>query len=284
MEKIKTSLVLEGGGLRGAYTAGALSWLVDNNIEFDNAYGISTGAVHLCNYLLKNNKNLFEFSTKYITDKGVVGVRPILRCGHIVDYDFIFDEFMTKSLKFDINDLHDVKTDAKIGTYELKSGKTEYHKVQELDMEELKAACSLPLLGKVAKLGDREMLDGGITKMIPIEEAVDDGCNRHLIITTKPGDYVRKPSSKFVVGIMKLRYRNCPSIAADYLIRHENYYKQISLINDLVKNDKAIYVYPSKNSNVSRLGGSRQELEELFELGRTDMEARKDDILALLKK
>lgn len=270
--------------MRGAYTAGALSWLIDNGIEFDESYGISTGAVHLCNYLLKNKKNLFEFSTKYITDKGVVGLKPILRCGHIVDYDFIFDEFLAKNLKFNIKELNNVKQNGKVGTYELKTGKAEYHRVQELELEELKAACTLPLLGKIAKLNDRKMLDAGITDMIPIEEAIKDGCNRHLIITTKPAGYVRKPSSKAVVEIMKLRYRDCPSVGNDYLVRHENYYKQISMIENLVNSNEAIYVLPSKKSNVSRLGGSRQELEELFDLGKADMEARKEDILAMFAK
>lgn len=283
MKKLKTSLVLEGGGMRGAYTAGALSWLIDNNIEFDNAYGISTGAVHLCNFLLKDKKNLFDFSTKYITDKNAIGIKSILRCGHLVDYDYLFNELMVGRIGFDVNKLKDVKTKAKIGVYELTSGKTEYHDVDSLDIEELKAACTLPLLGKVAKLNDREMLDGGITDMIPIEQAIKDGCGKHIIITTKPGDYIRKPSNKIVVEIMKLRYGNCPNISKDYNIRHHNYYIQISSIKNLVKEGKALYIYPSKTSNVSRLGGSQKELSELYELGRADMEARRDEIFALMK-
>lgn len=283
MEKNKVSLVLEGGGMRGAYTAGALSWLIDNNIEFDNGYGISTGAVHLCNYLLKNKKNLLEFSTKYIADKNAIGVRSILRCGHLVDYDYLFNELMIKKVKFDMDELNKVNADAKIGVYELGSGRTEYHPVKTLKIEELKAACTLPLLGKIARLGDRQMLDGGITDMIPVEQAIKDGNNKHLIITTKPGNYVRKPSNKFVVFVMKLRYPHCPSIANDYNIRHHNYYKQMDTINYLVDKGDAVYVYPSKGSKVSRLGGTHEQLVELYELGRTDMEARKEEIFKLVK-
>ena len=284
MKKSKTSLVLEGGGMRGAYTAGALSWLIDNDIEFDNGYGISTGAVHLTNFLLKDKKNLYDFSTKYITDENAIGVKAILRSGHLVDYDYIFNDLMVKKAGFDINKLKDIKTDAKIGVYELNSGKTEYHSVKNLDIEELKAACTLPLLGKVAKLGDREMLDGGITDMIPIEQAIKDGCDKHIIITTKPEGYVRKPSNKIVVEIMKLRYKNCENIGNDYEIRHHNYYIQISSIKNLVEEGKALYIYPSKTSNVSRLGGSQEELDKLYNLGRSDMETRKDEIFKLLGK
>lgn len=284
MEKQRTSLVLEGGGMRGAYTAGALSWLIDNNIEFDNAYGISTGAVHLTNFLTKNSKNLFDFSVDYIRDSKAIGLSSILRCGHLVDYDYLFDELMMKVAHFNFTDLKNVKTNGKIGTYELATGKAEFHPVQELQLEELKAACTLPLLGKIAKLNDRQMLDAGISEMIPINESLKDGCSKHLVITTKPGDYVRKPSSKFVVNIMKLRYRNCPNIVADYEIRHKNYYKQIDTINSLVKEGKALYIFPSKPSKVSRLGGSREDLVELYNLGRADMEAKKAEIFALLGK
>lgn len=282
--KKKTSLVLEGGGMRGAYTAGALSWLIDNDIEFDNAYGISTGAIHLCNFLLKDKKNLLDFSTKYIADKKAIGLSAIARCGHLVDYDYLFYELMVKHVKFDINKLHDVKTEGKIGVYELKSGKTEYHPVQTISVEEMKAACTLPLLGKIAKIDDREMLDGGISDMIPIEQAIKDGCEKHLIITTKPEGYVRKPSSKAVVQIMKMRYKNCPNIAKDYNVRHHNYYIQLSAIKNLVDENKALYIFPSKKSKVSRLGGSEEELIELYELGRADMQANKDKIFALLGK
>ena len=284
MKKYKTSLVLEGGGMRGAYTAGALSWLIDNDIEFDNAYGISTGAVHLCNYLLKDKKNLKQVSTKYIADKRAIGIRSLLRSGYVVDYDLIFNELLVKVCGFDISKLKDVKTDGKIGIYELSTGRTEYHSVKNLDIEELKAACTLPLLGKVAKYNGRNMLDGGITEMIPIEQAIKDGCDRHIIITTKPADFVRKPSNKAVVELMKLRYKECPNISKDYDIRHHNYYIQISSIKNLVEEGKALYIYPTKSSHVSRLGGSQEELEELYELGRADMEAQKKEIFALLGK
>lgn len=280
---IKKSLVLEGGGMRGAYTAGALSWLIDNNIEFDNAYGISTGAVHLCNYLLKDKKSLFDFSTKYISDKNAIGTRAILRCKHLVDYDYLFNNILIKKTGFSFSLLNNVKANAKIGIYELEECKTIYHKVQNINVNELKAACSLPLLGKTVVYNNKHLLDGGITDMIPIQEAVNDGCNKHLIITTKPKDYVRKPSKKAIVELMRIRYKKYPCIANDYAIRHENYYKQISLINDLQDKNDALYIYPSESSNVSRLGGSIEELEHLFELGRKDMEAKKDIIISLFK-
>lgn len=282
MNKLK-SLVLEGGGMRGAYTAGALTWLIDNNIEFDNTYGISTGAIHLCNFLLKDKKLLFDFSTKYITDKKAIGIRALFRCGHVVDYDYLFNEVIEKQTCFDIKALNTTNSIGNVGIYELENEKTVYHKVNELDLEELKAACTLPLLGKTVKYQNKHLLDGGISDMIPIEPSVKDGCNKHLIITTKPKDYVRKPSNKFVVLLMKIRYKKFPCISRDYAIRHRNYYKQISCIKKLQEEGNAIYIYPSENTNVSRLGGSKEELEKLYKLGWNDMEANKEIIYQMFK-
>ena len=284
MNKIRTSLVLEGGGLRGAYTAGALTWLIDQGIEFDHAYGISTGAIWLANYLMKSKENLYVYSVEGITDKRIVGLRPLLRCGRIVDYDFLFEHIMVEERGFDIAPLKNCRTKAYVGLYDLGIGKTEYHPIQEMSLKQLEASTSLPILGNIVREDGKELLDGGITDMIPIVQSIEDGCNRNLIITTKPADFERKPAKAAIVQLMKMSYPQCESISKDYKIRHLNYQKQISKIKELVDKKEAVYVFPSKSSKVTRLGGSKEELDALFELGRSDMEARKEEIFTLLKK
>ena len=283
MGKNKTSLVLEGGGLRGAYTAGALSWLIDNNIKFDCGYGISTGAVYLINFLMKSKENLHDFSTKYINDDRIVGLRSFLDSGRIVDYDFLFDELLPQGLNFDLSPMKHIKEKGKIGLYSLNQGKTIFKSTKNCDSQLLKAATSLPVLGKIVKYEDEEYFDGGITEMIPINEAIKDKCDNFLIITTKPADYVRKPAKSFVVWLMKKMYPQCPQISIDYKNRHLNYQKQIELIKQLQKDHKAIYMYPSKHSKVTRLSGTVEQLEELYNIGYQDMENRKDEILKMFK-
>ena len=284
MSKYRTSLVLEGGGMRGAYTAGALSWLIDQGIEFDNAYAISTGAVYLTNYLMKSKEDLFSFSVEGIADKRVIGIRALLHSGRIVDYETLFQHIMPEEYHYDMTPLKDCKTHAYIGLYDLKVGKTEYHPVQNIGLDELQASTSLPIIGKIVEHDGRQILDGGITDMIPIEQSVKDGCERHLIITTKPADYVRKPAKKPIVDLMKMTYPQCPQISKDYAVRHLNYRKQIDLIKGLQDEGKAIYLFPSRGSKVTRLGGKREDLVDLYELGYSDMEARKDEILAMFRK
>ena len=280
----KLSLVLEGGGMRGAYTAGCLSWLIDEGIEFDYAYGISTGAVHLTSYLFKNKDFLHEMSTEVIAEKSVQGLPALLREGSFVAYNRMFNYYLKGKMGFDIKDvIGKTKTKAKYGVYCLNENKTIYLDLKDMNMTLLKACCSLPIIGKVVKYEDKEYLDGGITKMIPIEEAVNDGCSDHLIITTKPFDYIRKQAHPFIVKLMSWVYKKCPQISIDYANRHLNYNKQIALIKELEESGHALYRYPTKELKVSRLGGDKEELRKLYELGRSDMENSREQIYKLIK-
>ncbi len=279
--KKKVSLVLEGGGMRGAYTAGCLSWLIDEGIDFSNAYGISTGAVHLCSYLLKDKTYLHNLSVREIVSREVIGLRSILREGQIVGYDYLFKQIMEDKYNYDVkNIVSDIN--GYIGLYDLNISKTEYHHVKDIDNDMLKAACSLPIIGRIVKKGEKLLLDGGILEMIPIEQAIRDENDVHLVITTKPLGYVRKPSNAFVVWLMSRYYRKHPQIAKDYQKRPLNYRKEIDIIKTLEKEGKAFYRYPTKTINVSRLRGKPEDLEELYQLGYQDMENSREAIYKLL--
>lgn len=278
----KIALVMEGGGMRGAYTAGALTWLVDNGIEFTSSYGISSGAFYLCGYLMKDQKFLYDCSTKCVTDKRYLFLPGILRSGKIVDYDFLFNQILVKENHMDLCPLKDLDREGYIGLYDLSLGKTIFISTRDMSIDHLKAAASLPILGKLVKIGDKEYFDGGITKMIPIEKAIEDGCEKFLIITTKPENYVRKPAKKSIVTLMKLMYPQCDQISKDYEIRHLNYNKQIELIKSLSEQKKAVFAFPSKESKVTRIGGTKEQLIDLYELGYSDMENRKQSLFELL--
>lgn len=283
MEK-KVSLVLEGGGFRGAYTAGCLSWLIDEGIKFDYAYGISTGAVHLCSFLIEEKHYLYDLSTNYIADKQLVGWRSLLREKRYVGYDYLFSHILPEVFHYDIDRVLKTTCQAKIGVYNLDKGETEYVKVQDIDhdMQLLKGACTLPIIGRIVNYKNHHLLDGGITKMIPIEESVKDGCDIHIVITTKPADFVRKPAPFLIKTLMKLNYRKYPSVAKDYAVRHLNYQKQIDLVKSLQAENKALLLYPSRNIPVKRLTGDKENLLKLYALGRQDMEIRKEEIFKLL--
>ncbi|MBR2551371.1 MAG: patatin family protein [Erysipelotrichaceae bacterium] len=283
----RIALVMEGGGMRGAYTTGVLTWLIDHGITFDNHYGISTGAIYLCAYLLKNKEDLYEMSTNHIADKKTIGIRPLLREGQIVGYNYLFDYIIPDVLKMDMKKLKEItqKEPAKVGLYDLSIDKTIYVPIPEMDdhFQMLKGSVTLPVIGHKVTVDGKEYLDGGITDMIPIEQAIRDQNEKFLIITTKPKDYVRKPANWFLTTVMRLAYPKHRQIYEDYKIRHIHYNEQIDLIKKQVEEKKAVWLLPSQVMNVSRLRGDKEDLKKLFQLGYDDAEARKEEIFALLK-
>ena len=280
---MRKALVLEGGGKRGAYTAGALAWLIDNNLYFDDNYAISTGAVYLSAYLLKRKELLKEMSVDIIPSKKCVGLRALFKEGHYVAYNYIFDEIINKQLAFDFAKLQRENKNIYIGLYNLNKGKTIYIDNKKLNHKSLKAACTLPIIGSKILIDGEYYLDGGITKMIPIEKAINSKAEKFLIIATKDKEYVRKKSSKIVILLMKLLYRHFPKLYKDYQIRDKNYYKQMHLIEDLVKDNKAILIRPNKKFKINRLKGDESELLALYNAAYADMEANKTRILAFFK-
>ena len=278
-------LVLEGGGMRGAYTAGALAWLNDHDITFDYGAGISSGALYLICYLMRDKHIPHKMSTEYVADPEIVGVSAFVKEHHYVAYQHLFHDLVDKE-NFSIARLKEENPDMEIGCYDLKKGETVWFGPQDLDdgLQLVLAACSLPIASARVKYNGREYLDGGITKMIPIERSIEKGCTKHIVITTKPAGYVRKPGSPAVKVMMKMFYHNYPKMVEDYSIRHLNYNKQMDLIYKLVDEGNAMLFRPSSTLQVARFSGNTPELQELYDLGYQDMENRKEELFRFLGK
>ncbi len=282
----KIGLVLEGGGMRGAYTAGALAWLVDNNIEFEYGVAISAGAVHLCSYLLKNKKFLHDISVKYMTDKKNIGMRPFLREGRLVGYEYMFNDLLYKQLKYDVSPIIESDTKAEFGVYDCEKGEVIFGNREYLDKELnfLKATCTLPIAGKIVDYFDKKILDGGIRCMIPIERSIEVGNVKHVVISTKPEGYVRKKAGFLMRTLMRLNFLKYPQVYKDYFVRHQSYHKQVDIVENLVKDNKAFFLRPTEIIPVARFSGDEENLVKLYELGYRNMEERKEEFLKFIEE
>ncbi len=277
-------LVLEGGGMRGAYTAGALAWMNDHDLYLDYSVGISSGAVYLCCYLMQDKKLPRLLATEFLADKSVVGFQALRREHHLVAYTELFNKM--EAAGFDAEPLRQANPNMEFGAYDLNVGQTLYFGPQDLDAgnQLLLAACSLPIVSARVKYNNTEYIDGGMIDMIPIFEALKKGVTKALLITTKPEGYVRKPAPWYARLAMQCCYHDYPKLLHDYKIRHLNYQKQIEEIARLEKEGKALNLRPSKSLKVGRFSGSKQDLEVLYQLGYQDMEDRKETISAFLNR
>jgi predicted patatin/cPLA2 family phospholipase len=280
----RIGLVLEGGGVRGAYTAGALAWLNDNGIKFDYHVGISSGAVYLCCYAVGDKHTPYNMSVFYANDSNTVGLKALMQEKHYVAYRKIFTDDLLGREHMDVSGLKDV--DIEVGAYVLEHGQTEFFGPEDIDpdLTLLRGTCALPVAAEIVEYKGMHLLDGGITKMIPIERALEKGCTKCMVITTKPADFVRKPSSPAVRVMMKMLYPKYPQVEKDYVVRHINYYKQVDIIKNLVSEGSAIQISPSETIEVSRFKGTVDKCQQLYNLGYKDMEQRREEILAFMSK
>ena len=196
----KYGLVLEGGGVRGAYTVGVLAWLSDNHISFDYSAGISSGAMYLACWLTDRMDTAYHIATDYAVDPHTVGLQALLSEGHYVAYGRLMEHDILGKEHFDAEKLRTADPGMEIGVYDLEEGKTVFFPSSAVDdrIELLRAACALPIASGIVEYNGHHYLDGGVTKMIPIERALEMGCTRCMVITTKPEGYVRKPAPAVV--------------------------------------------------------------------------------------
>ena len=280
---MKTGLVLEGGGLRGAYTAGALSWFVKEGIRFDYAAGISSGAQHLSYFLSEDAESLKQMAVVAGAEQLNVGLKPLFKEGQLVGYNQLQHYVVTEvPLKHDV--IKQSPTEGEIGIFDLEGGKTRWVNTKDLDtqFEMLKAASLIPIAGKPVVIDGKKYVDAGVEHMIPIKRSVEKGVDKHLVITTKPQTYERSQTGWPTNLFMSLFYRKYKTFRDYVRERRQIYYEQKGIINELVKEGNALELYPSKSFDIGRFGGDREQLNDLFTLGFDDCEARREEIYEFL--
>lgn len=284
---MKIGLVLEGGGMRGAYTAGCLKWLIEQNLYFDHACAISATAVFLEYYITKDVVSLEKLGRGLMCDKNNIGILPILKERTILGYNYIFDQILKKITPLSVEKIKQSKTLAEIGVYDLKSDSLVWidNQTFDEDLQFLRASCILPLAGKTVSINDRKYMDGGVLSMLPIFHSEQAGNDKFFCITTKHKSYVRKPNGWLVAKLLKLVYgKEYPKLVKNANDdRVDIYNRELDEVERLVDLKKAIFMRPSTLSQVSRLRATEQELSGLFDRGYLDCEARKSEILDFFK-
>lgn len=282
---MKLGLVLEGGGLRGAYTAGVLAWFLDNKLEVDYVVGISSGAQHMCNYLIGDKNMLQDVSVKWAGASFEKGLKPLLREGNIVGYDKLFDYVLKEIVPLDLAKLKASKIKGEFAVYNIETSETLWYPVTAIDpdFKLLKAACTLPIASKPVKYEGKKLLDGGITTMIPIQRSLDAGNQKHIVVSTKPKDYVRPQPSFFLNTTLYLFYHKYKQMLKDLKDRTNVYNREIAQVLELEKKGKVFRVNPSRDLGISRFSGDVNKLNDLYELGYQDMEALKISLFEFLK-
>lgn len=239
------SLILEGGTLRPIFSAGVMDALLDNNITFPYCIGVSAGITNGISYISQQRGRNLEVVTKYRNDKRYLGYRNFLKCKSLFGLDFVFDEIPNKLIPFDMDTYKKYPGKVLVGVTNAKTGKTEYLDGKNLDDKAtmLRATCALPIFFPVIKLNGNEYYDGGICDPIPIKKAIEDGNDKHLIISTQPKGYKKELSKKNVL-VAKLLNNKYPNLKDALLNRHDSYNETVRFCEELEKQGKALILRP----------------------------------------
>ena len=283
MGKTKTGLVLEGGAMRGMYTAGVLDVLMEQKIQVDGVIGVSAGAVFGCNYKSGQIGRTLRYNLQFCGDKRYGTLHSLLKTGDIYDVDFCYHQIPEVIDPFD-NDAF-VKNPAEfyVVCTDVNTGKAVYHKCTDCGREDLKwmqASASMPLVSKIVETDGYQLLDGGIADSIPVMWFRRQGYKKNLVILTRPDGY-RKRKMKFQ-GAVNLMLHRYPNLARAMARRYKVYNKTLDKIEELKKKGEVLVLRPSRLIEVSRLEKDPEKLKALYQLGREDAMKNLDQIRAFL--
>lgn len=276
---MKIGLLCEGGGTKAAYTAGVLKCLLDKGIEFPYTAGISAGAFCLLPFVSKQPERLRLTAVDATTRKEAVGLVPILKEHAVFGINATYD-YVEKEYPLDWKTFHESSTECEMGLYNIETGEVDYFPKKYNDSEGLlvKAACSLLLLTKPLIFQNTLYMDGGLIDMIPIKQALKQGCEKVVFISTKEENYVRKPAPKWQLWLAKLVYPGQDHVRKDLKLRHERYAEQWKILKDMENEGKALVLRPSQDMHISRYTTDKEKLYPWFDLGYADTEAKLDMI------
>lgn len=281
---IKAGLVVEGGGMRGVYSSGVLDFFIEKDLFFENNYGVSAGACHLCSYLAKQYKRAFRVNVDYLNDKRYCSVHSLLKTGNLFGAEMLYDIIPNELDLFDYDTYNKNESNFYVVITDINTGKPEYVKIGDLkkDIIYVRASSSLPLLAKNVKINDKEYLDGGISDSIPIKKSIADGNKKNVVILTRDSTYRKGKNS--LMPIIKLKYKKYPNFVKSMADRYIVYNEILDFIKELEDNGDVFVIRPKKPVNIGRTEKNREKLEALYNDGYNDAKDCYEELLKYLGK
>ena len=267
---MKTGLIMEGGAMRGMFTAGVLDVLMENGLVTDGAIGVSAGAVFGCNYKSHQIGRVIRYNTEYCNDKRYASFKNLVKTGNLYSEQFCYHEVPEKLDPFDEAAFAASPMDFFVVCTDVKTGEPIYHKCRKGDAEDvlwMEASASMPLAAKIVKIGHYGLLDGGVADSIPVRFFESIGYKRNLIILTQPKGYIKK-KKKFLPAI-RAKYFRYPAFVEAVADRHERYNETLSYISMLEQAGKDYVIRPPIPLEIGAMERDPAQLRRVYETGRT---------------
>lgn len=280
----QTGLVLEGGGMRGIYTAGVLDCFLENEVYTDAVFAVSAGGIHGLNYISKQKGRSFEIVRDYLNDPRYCSIRSLITTGDMFGADFCYNEIPNKLNIFDYETFNNSKQKLFVVCANVVTGGAEYFEIKNMkrDIGYIRASASLPLISRTLVIKGKMLLDGGICDSIPIVKSREMGYKKNIVILTRPADYRKGPNE--TLPLIKLRYRKYPEFIDAAKNRHIVYNETLEKLKELEKGEYTLVIRPSKPVEVSRLEKDMSKIKDLYKLGYIDGQNMIDKVIKFIEK
>ncbi|MBP1995295.1 patatin-like phospholipase family protein [Paenibacillus eucommiae] len=266
-------LVLEGGGMRGVYTAGVLDYFLDQEWHFPYVVGVSAGALSATSYISRQRGRNKKITIDYVRDARYLSYRNWIWQKSMFGMDFIFNQLPNVLEPFDFQAFYKSPQKFAIGTMDAYTGEPIYfmkHDWLEGIMPILQASSSLPFVAQPVQFQGRTLFDGGLVDPIPINKSLLDGNKRHVIILTKELGYRKTPfKQKWFVQSVYPKFKGLAEVLMNRSVIYNN---TLETIERLEKEGKAFVIRPSNALKISRVEKNVSKLQLLYDLGFKDAE------------
>lgn len=277
-------LVLEGGGMKGVYTAGVLDFFLDKGLEFKNVYGVSAGACTMSSYISKQRGRARDTFVDYLGEDFYMGFKSLLTTGDIFNVNMSYDLVPRYLNPFDYETFSKFEGNVYAVVTNIETGEAEYVKLTDMKkgIDYVRASSSLPLVSRNVKIDGKLYLDGGIADSIPIKKSMDDGNVKNVVIMTKPVGYRREPESN--LPLIRFRYLKYPKVYELMKERHISYNKTLDYLEKASKEGKLFLIRPLEDTKIGRLEKDKDKLNALYEAGYKDASDCYESLMEYLNK
>lgn len=268
---MKIGLIMEGGAMRGMFTAGVLDVLMENEIFFDGAIGVSAGATFGCNVKSKQIGRTIRYNCKYSKDSRYGSLWSYLKTGNMFDVDFCYHKLPQELDLFDTKTFTENPMEFYVVATDIEKGEPAYYKCYDglgTDLEWIRASASLPVVSKIVEIEGRKLLDGGISDSVPLKYFEELGYEKNLVILTRPAFY-RKEKNK-MLPLCRMLYRKYPKFVELIANRHLRYNDNISYVREQEKKGMAFVICPRVSLDVHSAEKDPKKLRLAYGAGREE--------------
>jgi len=282
---MKKGLVLEGGALRGLFTAGILDVLMENGVRFDGLVGVSAGAAFGCNYKSGQAGRVIRYNKRFAHEWRYCSWRSWIATGDLFGGEFCYHKMPDELDVFDKETFDSNPMEYYAVCTDVETGEAVYKRLMKCSPETyewIRASASMPMVSNIVEVGGRKLLDGGVTDSIPLRFFQQQGYERNLVILTQPADYQKQHNR--LMPILRLWLHRYPKMIEALDKRHEMYNRQLEYVREEERKGNTYVIRPPEKLVIGHISHDENEMQGVYQMGRRVGEGRLKDIVEFLEK